>query len=323
MGAATEGRSEGIQPDAHEQERESSSAAGWPKISIVMPSMNQARFIEKSILSVLGQNYPHLELIVVDGGSTDGTLDLLDRFKDRFHYFESRKDRGQSHALNKGFQKASGELLGWLNSDDILTPRALEKVATKFMQSDQTTLGAIVGNGDIIDEHGSKYFAPPLPKVSFKTLLEWNNGTNFMQPSCYFTRQAWQSCGPLDESLHYCMDLDLWLKISQEFLFVTIPDVLSHSLTHSEAKTREHAEHSLMEQSIVMIRHGQEELALRNLYQLADRYSEIRKRYEEILETRYDVDELLELRTKLSRIHNTATFKIYQALASIFRKLFL
>ena len=97
----------------------------WPKISIITPSYNQGIFIEETILSVLDQNYPNLEYIIMDGGSTDNTVDIIKKYEDRITYWISEKDNGQSDAINKGFHKSTGDILHWLNSDDVLVPRAL------------------------------------------------------------------------------------------------------------------------------------------------------------------------------------------------------
>ena len=255
-----------------------------PQISIVTPSYNQGQFIEKCIRSILQQNYPKLEFIIMDGGSSDESLEIIRKYEPWITIWESKGDRGQSHALNKGFENANGDLLGWLNCDDFLTPNALFRVAHHYLNMDQDKFGAIVGDGDIIDEKGNSYFSPPLPEISFETLVQWNNGTNFMQPSCFFTQSAWQDCGPLDEDLQYCMDFDLWLKISKKYEFSTVPETLSHSLTHADAKTRAQAERSLVEVAVVICRHGEEGIALRNLFVLADELANFKHEHETLMQ---------------------------------------
>jgi len=234
----------------------------WPKISIVIPTLNQGKYVEKTIESILLQNYPDLELIVIDGGSTDQTLGILDRYSENIDHLESLPDRGQSHALNKGLLLAGGELLGWLNSDDYFTPGALEVVARQYTNTGKSDVGAIVGGGDIVSESGEQVYVSKTEHVSLNALYDWADGKNFMQPSCFFTRKAWEECGPLDENLRYTMDLDLWLKISKKFEFEVIEEVLSHSLAHAEAKTTAYLTESDSPEAVNSLRKLHQEMAL-------------------------------------------------------------
>jgi len=122
----------------------------WPKISIVTPSYNQAEFLERTILSVLNQNYPNLEYIIIDGGSTDGSVEIIKKYEKYLSYWVSEKDRGQAHALNKGFEKATGDLVGWQNSDDIYLPGAFRKVAEVYRNN--PNYDVYFGNIYFIDE---------------------------------------------------------------------------------------------------------------------------------------------------------------------------
>ncbi len=176
----------------------------WPKISIVTPSFNQGDYIEKTIRSVLLQGYPNLEYIIIDGGSTDQTVDIIKKYEKWINFWVSEKDRGQSHAINKGLARTSGELLGWLNSDDYYLPGALFKLAKSYLED--TSVGAIYGQGHIVDESGAIVYTPKLETVTRENLFSWCFGNDFMQPSCLCTRKAWQESGPIDETLNFALD---------------------------------------------------------------------------------------------------------------------
>lgn len=234
----------------------------WPKISVITPSYNQGSLIERTIRSVLLQGYPNLEYIVIDGDSSDETVNVLKKYEPWINYWISEPDTGQSHAINKGISKASGEILGWLNSDDYYTPGTLEAIARRLITINQHNVGAIVGGGDIVSESGEQVYVSKTEHVSLNALYDWADGKNFMQPSCFFTRKAWEECGPLDENLRYTMDLDLWLKISKKFEFEVIEEVLSHSLAHAEAKTTAYLTESDSPEAVNSLRKLHQEMAL-------------------------------------------------------------
>jgi len=187
------------------------------KISIVMPSYNQAQYLEAAILSVLNQDYPNLELIVVDGGSNDGSVAILEHFDDRISSWISEPDTGQSDALNKGFAMISGDVIGWLNSDDTYQPGTFNSVASLFENSEIGVamcdrFGLMEADGTIYDFKANSY-------VDRKTLIRYwtTNGMTINQPSIFFRS------GLLDRStpafrldLHYAMDYDLWLRLSKK-----------------------------------------------------------------------------------------------------------
>lgn len=242
----------------------------WPKISLVTPSFNQGAFLEKTIRSVLLQGYPNLEYIVIDGGSTDHSLEILKKYEPWLTTCVSEADRGQSHAINKGFSNATGELLGWLNSDDYFMPGALFALAEAYLED--CSVGAVYGRGDIVNEQGEVVLAPNLTQVSEQNLFEWfSGGAEFMQPSCLFTREAWQQCGPLSEDLHFAMDLDFWINIAKKFDFRSIDELLSISLKHEQAKTTVHKELSRIDVAIVYAKHGNVEQARKELDRLLDK----------------------------------------------------
>lgn len=186
---------------------------GLPQISIVTPSYNQGRFLEACIRSVLEQNYPHLEYIMIDGGSTDNSLDIIRKYQSNFAYWISETDQGQSDALNKGFQRASGELVAWLNADDFYLPQALKHIAEVYRAN--PTAPFYFGNGLRVDEQGE-------PKRVFfpKDSLRFNHealryGLNYiLQPATFIRRESLHQVGYLSTPLHYGMDTDLWLRLA-------------------------------------------------------------------------------------------------------------
>jgi len=206
----------------------------YPIISIVTPSFNQARFLEETILSVLNQNYPNLEYFVMDGGSTDGSVEIIQKYASQLTYWESKPDRGQSHAINKGFHMATGKLVAWLNSDDLLTPNALEEVAELWKQ--EQSFGFIHGISELIDENGNsrdKYFGS-----DFDLLENLTTSRNTVaQQSTFINRKCLESVNYLDESLHMSMDWDLWLRLGTKFPSKFVPRVWSKTRYWPMTKT--------------------------------------------------------------------------------------
>jgi glycosyltransferase involved in cell wall biosynthesis len=193
----------------------------WPRISIVTPSFNQARYIEETLLSVRRQNYPDVEHIVIDGGSTDGTMAIVDRYRDGLSQVVSEADRGQSHAINKGMALATGEILTWLNSDDMLAPGALASAALGFATSGADLVAGICRihrDGELLEEHLTACADGPLPLDDLLDLDGgWNAGQFFYQPEVLFTRALWQRAGArVDESLYYNLDYELWLRFAEQ-----------------------------------------------------------------------------------------------------------
>lgn len=210
------------------------------KISIVMPSLNQAEFLPQAIDSVLGQQAcPELELIVVDGGSTDGSVDILRACRDPRFVWSSGPDAGQSDAINKGMAKATGDILAWLNSDDFYHEGALEAVAQAFQDNPQHAW--VTGHCRIIDRDGrqvrpmvARYKNRCLERYSPNTLLSENY---ISQPATFWRRSAWEEAGPLDTALHWTMDYDLWLRLSQISAPVVVRSELASFRLYESSKS--------------------------------------------------------------------------------------
>ncbi|MDB5088619.1 MAG: hypothetical protein JWR09_2613 [Mucilaginibacter sp.] len=181
-----------------------------PKISIVTPSYNQGQFLEETILSVTGQNYPALEYIIMDGGSTDNSLDIIKKYESRLAYWASEKDGGQAAAINSGFEKATGDILLWLNSDDMLMPNVLGYIADMVKN-----FGDCLFFGDCL--HFRKQSGGPLDAwgSELSNAVENIDLATFdyiIQPSSFWTRSVWEKAGPLDEKMHYGFDWEWFLR---------------------------------------------------------------------------------------------------------------
>jgi glycosyltransferase involved in cell wall biosynthesis len=204
-----------------------------PKISIITPSYNQGQFIEETIASVLDQNYPNLEYIVVDGGSKDNTLDIIRKYEHRLSYWVSEKDGGQSEAINKGFKRATGDIIAWLNSDDILLPGALHRVAEAL-----TTGGLDLVNGYtvVIDENSNiltSHFTLKQKKWYAKRGIYYLN-----QPAMFWKRSILEKVGYLKEDFHTEMDKELLIRIfEQDYKIGQLHQILAGFRIHGQSKT--------------------------------------------------------------------------------------
>lgn len=192
----------------------------WPTISVVTPTYNQGAFIEETILSVINQNYPHVEYIVIDGGSTDETLSILEKYQQYCSYIVSEPDNGQSSAINKGFQQATGEIFTWLNSDDRFAPNALYTVALAFYNSQADIVAGaceLMKDEEIVGRHLASCESGPLrPEEILNIENCWLAGRFFYQPEVMFTRKLWEQAGGyVDESLYYSMDYEMWARFAQ------------------------------------------------------------------------------------------------------------
>ena len=200
-------------------------------VSIVTPSLDQARYLREAIESVEAQTHPQIEHVVVDGGSTDGTLDIL-REHERVRWV-SEPDRGQSDALNKGFALARGEVLGWLNADDAYLPGA---VAEALAALESTGAGLVYADVTRVDDDGVNP-RRIRSRPTFDLWTEVNTGCGIYSPAVFFTREALEAAGPIDESLHLTMDYDLWLRIGKRFPVRHVDAVWGIQRLHGAAKT--------------------------------------------------------------------------------------
>ena len=202
-----------------------------PRISVVTPSYNQGQYLEETLKSVIEQGYSDLEHIVIDGGSQDGTLDVIKRYEHGIAYWTSEKDRGQAEAINKGLRRATGEIVTWLNSDDLFMPNALNRAAHHF---EKTDAALIHGKTELFG-----YGFDGLVKGADDDDLEirYLAGMPFPQPSSFFRRSVLLEQGYLDESLHYGMDYDLLVRIALNYPIKKVPDILSRYRLHKESKS--------------------------------------------------------------------------------------
>ena len=208
-------------------------ASPWPRISIVTPSYNQAQFIEETIRSVLLQGYPNLEYIIIDGGSTDGSVEIIRKYKDYLAFWVSEKDNGQSQAINKGFANSSGAILGWINADDILKPKALRFVSENL--KDLSKPAWLVGSTEIINSIGLSLSVRSPGDITRESILDWPKNW-FPQQSTFWTKAMRDVVGPLDESLHYSMDFAIWLAMIEHSLPFTTKKILSSFRYQEDAK---------------------------------------------------------------------------------------
>ena len=205
-----------------------------PTVTVITPSYNQAEFLEETILSVLNQDYRKIEYIIIDGGSTDGSVDIIRKYQDRLAYWVSESDRGQSHAINKGFQRANGEILGWLNSDDVYCPGAVRAVVEFF--TSRPDIALVYGQADLIDYDGRMVLARQWEDFNALDCIARIRYT-IPQPAAFFRREAVQRVGLLDERLNYCLDWDYWIRLSLAGLKVSmIPQRLARMRLHPNSK---------------------------------------------------------------------------------------
>jgi Glycosyl transferase family 2 len=220
----------------------------WPKISVVMVSFNQAAFLEEGLRSVLEQGYPNLEFIVIDGNSTDGSVEILGRYRDRLTDLVIERDCGQSDGLNKGFARATGDILTWVNSDDLLEPGALFRVAETFATPgvDMVAGGCRqigISRDQILLNHHNRLPFGIQVALPLGLLLDldrfWMKGSFFYQPEVFFSREIWKrSGGKLRTDLNYVLDYDLWVRMAAAGAHIIhIPEYLACSRTHDQQKT--------------------------------------------------------------------------------------
>lgn len=204
-----------------------------PLVSIVTPSLNQGKFLERTILSVLNQDYPNIEYIVMDGGSTDNSLEIIQKYADRISHWKSEKDFGQTDAINQGFAKATGQILAWLNSDDTYEPNAIIG-AVEFL-TNHPGIGMVYGDCNFIDANDriiGKFNARRTDYDKLRT-----GYVHIPQQASFWRAELWHQVGPLDTSIYFAMDYDLWLRLARISKISYIPKLWANFRLHGDAKS--------------------------------------------------------------------------------------
>jgi glycosyltransferase involved in cell wall biosynthesis len=204
-----------------------------PIVSIVTPSFNQAEYLEATIQSVLEQSYPNIQYIVIDGGSTDGSADIIKRYARKLDFWQSQKDAGQTDAINQGFAQAKGKYMAWLNADDVYLPHAVEEAVT-FLES-HTETGMVYGDADFIDGTGRVIGRFPARQTDYKRLMR--GYVHVAQQSAFWRADLWNKLGPLDPSFYFAMDYDLWLRLAKHSTLSYHPRVWAQFRMHAASKT--------------------------------------------------------------------------------------
>lgn len=204
-----------------------------PLVSIVTPSYNQADYLEETIQSVLSQTYPNIEYILVDGASTDGSLEVIKKYTGQLSRWLSEKDKGQTEAINKGFSLAQGEIIGWINSDDTLLPDAVEKAVHFLLAHPQ--VGLVYGDANYIDEKSRVIGKFPAAQTNLPKLRR--GYVHIPQQASFFRKALWDQVGPLDDSFYFAMDYDLWTRLAAVSEIKYIPDTWANFRLHADAKT--------------------------------------------------------------------------------------
>jgi glycosyltransferase involved in cell wall biosynthesis len=268
-------------------------AESAPRFSVVIPTLNQAATIEDTLLSLIHQNYPNLEIIVADGGSSDATASVLNRYREHLNAVLPGPDKGQSDAINKGFARASGDIFFWLNSDDYLLPGALWRVAASF-QAD-SNLEFVVGAGDVISlDHQFLRHIPPMA-MDEASMLNWKNDQWVMQQCCFWTKELWQRVGGVDEQLHLLMDYDLWFRFSRITIAAMINEKLAVMRYYPETKTVKQRKKTSEELAYVYAKNGA--------------FTSLREQVADLVFQRGEKDEYLD------RIHNSLPVRLLKRLS--------
>ncbi len=246
---------------------------GCPSISIVIPIFNAGAFIEKTIRSLLCNDMNGVELILMDGGSKDATMDIIHHYKKFFSIIRSASDKGQSDAINRGYEKAGNKILFWLNGDDLILPNTLNQARGYFR--DHPSCEVLVGNAYMteLDLTPINHFVYAPEKLTFEYLLDYASH-HLIQPSVFFTRKAWDKCGPVNSDYHYAMDADLFISMAREFTLHHLDIDIAYSVYHENCKTRNARAESITELALVQAAHGGLSQAQNTLNLLVEMYNQ-------------------------------------------------
>ena len=204
-----------------------------PLVSIVSPSFNQAPFLESTMESVFAQDHPNIEYIVVDGGSTDGSVEIIKKHASQLAWWTSERDRGQTDAINKGMAHAKGTILAWLNSDDTYLPGAVTAAVRRFGESPEA--GLIYGDANYIDDRGEVIGKFPAAQTDYRRLRR--GYVHIPQQAAFFRGDLWRAVGPLDPSFYFAMDYDLWVRIAAKAELRYVPETWGNFRLHAGGKT--------------------------------------------------------------------------------------
>ncbi|RPI85826.1 MAG: glycosyltransferase [Chloroflexi bacterium] len=204
-----------------------------PKVSVITPSFNQGRFLEASIQSVLKQDYPNIEYIIVDGGSKDESVEIIRKYQDKLAWWVSEKDRGHADALNKGFSHATGEILAWLNSDDIYHPGAVSEAVA--LLKEHPDVGMVYGDANLIDDESNLIGKFPSKQTSYKQMLR--GSVHIPQATTFFRTDLYRQISPLSLTLFFGFDYDFWVRLAKISKLLYVPRLWADFRIHQSGKT--------------------------------------------------------------------------------------